>query len=249
MPEYNVFNDDFAALYLDRSSYGGFDSTIAFLEKYLHLTPGCHVLDQCCGTGDVSLALAKRGYNMTAVDIVSSYIDRARRMAVDAGVDVSFHAGDALAFMPDAPCDAAFNWWTSFGFFDDDQKNLSMLQQAARALKPGGYFALDYMNSAERRRRVAAADGLLVTENDKGGRWESRVDAARNMLVKTWYYTDPSGTARVIEGDGVKLYSAADMTAMFTAAGFCDVTLLGDYTDTAFEESSPRCIVTARLGG
>jgi SAM-dependent methyltransferase len=51
-------------------------------------------LDLGCGTGHWSILLAKRGWDVTGVDVVPKAIDGARDNAVEEGLDITFVVGD-----------------------------------------------------------------------------------------------------------------------------------------------------------
>lgn len=245
----DFFSDVFAAVHLVRHDAAALTETADFLQRVLHLEAGMQVLDQCCGVGDVSLALAARGLRMTGVDLMPSYIETAAQRARDLSLACRFVAADAGAFVPDVPCDAAFNWWTSFGYSASDDENIKMLQSAARALKPGGFFALDYMNAPA---RIAAFAGREVVEDvyplpdGSLSRWESRLLAGGTLLQKTWYYTDTAGHTQVYEGQGAKLYTAAALQDLLQAAGFGDIRFYGSAAGGDYTSGSPRCIAVAR---
>src|SRR2546422_4476074 len=59
------------------------------------LLPGKTVLEIGCGTGTNAIALARRGYRVTAVDFVDMAVHRARGKAQQAGVEIDFRVGDA----------------------------------------------------------------------------------------------------------------------------------------------------------
>jgi demethylmenaquinone methyltransferase / 2-methoxy-6-polyprenyl-1,4-benzoquinol methylase len=97
--------------------------------------PGDRVLDSCCGTGDLAVAAARAGGNVTGVDFSRPMLERARRKAPE----IEWVEGDALALpFADASYDAAT---VGFGI-----RNLSDLdgglRELRRVLRPGGRVAI-----------------------------------------------------------------------------------------------------------
>jgi SAM-dependent methyltransferase len=56
----------------------------------------CPALELGCGTGTNAVLLARRGFDVTAVDVSPLAIERARQRAADAGVRVRFLAADLV---------------------------------------------------------------------------------------------------------------------------------------------------------
>lgn len=77
------------------------------LEKGLK---GPKVLDIGCGAGDLAIAVARRGYDVTAVDISPVAIEMARVRAAREGVAVRFEVQDARKLsLPSAPFHTIFD--------------------------------------------------------------------------------------------------------------------------------------------
>ena len=72
------------------------------MEKILRLTGvgGGKVLDLCCGPGRHAVALAKRGFAVTAVDRTRFLLDHARARAAQAGLSVEFVLEDMRLHSP-----------------------------------------------------------------------------------------------------------------------------------------------------
>lgn len=239
------FDDDFAEQHLARPNARMTEEALAFLIAKLGLRPGQTVFDQCCGIGSMSIPLAAHGYRVIGIDLIPSYIARAQKAAEG---DCLFAAADAYAYVTPEPCDAAINWWTSFGYSPDDMQNLKMLQRVAESLKPGGMFALDYMNAPRRLQSFAAKDEEFSAVRMPSGVsvWESRLDRAQRMVVRTWHFFGKDGRSVEKHGGGAKLYDAADLERLFQAAGFTDIAFYGSTRGEPLSTHSPRCIVVAR---
>lgn len=104
--------------------------------------PSARVLDLCCGTGDLALALrreAPAGAQIVGSDFVSEMLNRARAKAAASQAGITFVEADAL----DLPFkDGKFDLVTcSFGF-----RNLANYERGLleifRVLKPGGAAAI-----------------------------------------------------------------------------------------------------------
>jgi SAM-dependent methyltransferase len=242
-----LYDDQLADVLLDSTDPEDDSATVRFLVELLGLERGSRVFDQCSGTGRLSIPLARWGAQVVGVEQAARYVERARGRAREASVDATFIAGDAFEVVPDPPCDAAINWWTSFGYLPDDAGNARMLRRAFEALVPGGRFALDYPNvpnlyAAWRpqqvdRRTVRGEEIVLLRE--------SELDLANGVLHKRWTFVPPSGR-RSERRTTIRLYTPDRLAALVASVGFVDIRLLGGTDGHAITLDSPRCILMAR---
>ena len=93
--------------------------------------PGDHVLDACCGTGDLAVEAERHGGRVVGLDFSEKMLERARRKS---GA-IEWVQGDALALpFADGEFDAA-----TVGFGVRNLADLEGgLRELARVLKPGG---------------------------------------------------------------------------------------------------------------
>jgi SAM-dependent methyltransferase len=106
-----------------------------FLE-FAGLDPDSRVLDVGCGTGTISLALARRGFTTVGIDASESYLDGARRLRSHPFVTYEF--GDALNLeYPNASFDACVSTLVIDVIPDVDQVATEM----RRVTRPGGVVA------------------------------------------------------------------------------------------------------------
>lgn len=97
--------------------------------------PGPRLLEFGCGTGTNAVELARRGYQVTAVDLVEQAIEQARRKATEAGVRIKFLYGDLTKLDLGGPFDSVFDMGVYHGI---RQRNLAgFLATARRVTRPG----------------------------------------------------------------------------------------------------------------
>lgn len=65
------------------------------LAEAMDLKPSARVLDVAAGNGNATLAIARRGYNVTSSDYVPALLARGRARAEAEGLDVTFQVADA----------------------------------------------------------------------------------------------------------------------------------------------------------
>ena len=100
---------------------------------------GARVIDFACGEGINAIYLARRGCDVTGIDISSEAIGRAGELARKAGVDIEYRVGDIVCCpeIPDGSFDVALAC-ACFGRLLEDEHRLGFLKESARVLNPGG---------------------------------------------------------------------------------------------------------------
>jgi 2-polyprenyl-3-methyl-5-hydroxy-6-metoxy-1,4-benzoquinol methylase len=243
----DLYDDLLADVFLERTDSSELERTARFLIEGLELPVGAEVFDQCCGIGSIALELSAAGFSVLGVDQAARYVERARTEAERRSLGARFVAADAFEFVPDRPVRGAFNWWTSFGYAAEDDRNRAMLERAFEALEPGGWFMLDTMNLASLLRGFlpevitsrATPDGTVTL------RRLSELDLASGVMHKRWIYELPGGR-RVERPSSVRVYSADALLEMFRRVGFVELAAFGGIDRSPLGLDSPRCILRGR---
>jgi len=220
---------------------------VRFVWKALGLRRGARVLDVACGTGRHAVRLARRGADVVGVDATEAYLAQARR-ASKGLANVRFERGDMRHLRFDSEFDAAINLWTSFGYFREPGEDLAALRAIARALKPGGLFLIDVVDSSplmgrERFRQwTESRDGTFTLE-------EVSVFGGRDPRIATdWIVLRPRRSARRARSV-VRAYDLAHLLGALRKAGLKP---LGTWSRLAYGSSGPsggRLVVLSRRAG
>jgi SAM-dependent methyltransferase len=138
-----VFDEDYLYFYETMLTP---ERTAAEVEQIVELLGSRDdVLDCPCGHGRISNALAERGYRVVGIDGSELFLERARADAQARGVDVEYVQGDMRELPWRERFDGVVNWFTSFGYFDDET-NRTVAQGFHDALRPGGRLVMETMN-------------------------------------------------------------------------------------------------------
>ena len=105
------------------------------------IAPGSRVLEIGCGVGTESVFLAVRGMKVTGVDLSTSAVEIASRLAALYGASFDFRQGDALALdLPEASFDVVCDQGVFHHLTDEERPRYAA--SLARVLRPGGLLLL-----------------------------------------------------------------------------------------------------------
>jgi len=205
-------------------------------------------VDLACGTGSVTVLLARRGLRVLGVDMSEDMLCQAveKAMALDnmptfvcqklqqlhlpRGVDLAVCALDSLDYITDpVDCEEA-------------------IRRVYKALNPGGCFIFD-VNTPEKLR--AMDDQVFLDEDeDVYCVWRGEFDEAANICTYAMDLFQRSGESwqRSFEEHREYAYSAEQLTNYLRSAGFTSIAV---YADRRFEAPAPgeqRIYIKARKG-
>jgi ubiquinone/menaquinone biosynthesis C-methylase UbiE len=207
----------------------------------LNLPTGSSILDLCCGHGRHALALARRGYRLTGLDLSAVFLQRAQADAEHQGIQVRWVEGDMRKIPFENAFEAIINIFTAFGYLESEEEDQQVLQQVQRALKPGGLFLLETMHREWLVRNFAPGeihrhpDGLMVLEERTFDLLAGRCDVQVTML-------SPGGQRRQYT-HSVRMYTLRELARMLAAAGLQIQASYGGLDGSRLSLNSPRLVV------
>ncbi len=237
------FDEDYLAIYRPMLTAERTAQEADFIARALEVEPGASLLDLGCGFGRHALALAARGFAVTGLDFNPLYLDLAGQEARRAGLTgARFVQGDFRSLSFQGEFDAAYSYFTSFGYFDDPQ-NFAVLQGVARALKPGGRFLIDMahrdfiLTHPQQRTWNQREDGSLLME-EASLDLKSSVVTSRMMLIRR-------EGAQVHKEFHLRVYTCAEMAWLLSQAGMAVQSTWGGADGSELTPESRRLILRA----
>jgi SAM-dependent methyltransferase len=226
-------------LYQSRNEQEASDFINALLH-YLHPAPGSHMLDLACGNGRHSIQLAQKGFKVTGLDLAFSSICVAKKRAT---TSLQFRQHDMREPFGIACYEYIFNFFTSFGYFENDQENNVVMSNITNALKQHGFVLFDYLNVAYTEKNLIPVeekelDGTLYHIN----RWSTD-----SFIYKRIAINEP-GLQRPLEYiEKVARFSLCDFERFFSVHALQTVQVFGGYDLSPYNANhSKRLIILAQ---
>jgi len=207
------------------------------------LSKGNSVMDAGCGPGRISIELAAKGLDVTGVDIIQPYLDAAADSAKDEDVTLTLINSDLRTFNSERKFDAVINMYTSFGYCETIDEDLSILRNIFNVVKEGGWFimeclsrenAVKYFTEGEWFER---AGKTVLTQFSVEGAWEG--------LKSRWILIDKNGN-RMEHVFVQRLYSAIELKRMLIACGFSSCEIYGDFDFSLYNEKARTMVLVCR---
>lgn len=212
MPTSPWENEEMARLSLanmDQKFLPGTRQEVDFLERELRLKPEDRLLDLGCGAGRHAIELAKRGYDVTGVDISPFMLAEARKRAAEAGVEVTFvqlNLSDLGSALRGTSFDAAICLCESGLGVLGEEADFRFLQDVHRLLKPGGGFVLTGLNAMRRYRNPGSHFDPITSTL----RWRMPIKDDTEFLE-----------------EDQRWYTPSELRLMLRLAGFAGIEVLG----------------------
>jgi SAM-dependent methyltransferase len=244
MPAAEWYKDWFDSSYYHKL-YFERDETEAqqFIDRLIrHLSPpeGSRMLDVACGRGRHSRFLAAKGFDVTGIDLSGDSIRNAKKMESD---NLHFYQHDMRLPSWINYFDYAFNFFTSFGYFNTRREHDDAIRTISNCVKRGGYLLFDYLN-------VHWSEDHFIRNEEKKiddttyeiHRWHDEHYFFKKIIV-----TDPGLSSPIHYTEKVAKFSLGDFTDMLSFQKMQVTSVFGDYNLNPYDvRKTPRLIVLAK---
>lgn len=242
-------------LIYDASIYDGMNtdlSDLQFYKRWLPKTKDASILELCCGTGRLTLPIAKEGYNITGVDFTASMLDQAKVKASNEGLEIKFIEADMRYLDLQDKFDLIFIPFNSIHHLYKNEDVFNAFNVVKKHLKPKGLFILDCFNpniqfivdGGKELKQISS----YITEDGR------KVDIKEIMHYENktqvncieWHYYI-NGEFDSVQNLDMRMFYPQELNSYLEMSGFNILNKFGNFKEDEFNDSSDKQIFVCQL--
>ncbi|MEL7268310.1 MAG: class I SAM-dependent methyltransferase [Bacteroidota bacterium] len=237
-------------LIYDANIYDAMNTDVNDLDFYRRWMPknkDARILELCCGSGRLTIPLAKEGYDITGVDFTASMLEKAREKASAEGLEIDFMEADIRRLELKEKFDLIFIPFNSIHHLYENEDLFQAFAKVKAHLNEGGTFIFDCFNPniqfmVEGQKdlnlvtQFTAEDGRDVTVKERM-HYESQTQINRIE----WHYFI-NGQFDSIQNLDMRMFYPQELNAYVKVSGFTILEKFGSFEEEAFQNQSDKQI-------
>jgi SAM-dependent methyltransferase len=229
------FGEDYLRLYPHRDDADA-GRAVALICQTVGLRPGWRVLDVGCGAGRHARAFTGLGAVCFGLDLSETLLRLARQVTTAPLIRADMRH---LPVRP-ASMDLTVNLFTSFGYFERDTEHAAALREMVSTVRPGGWFVIDFLNSAAVRRQLIPEETIHLS----GETVQVRRSVSPDGRYVCKSIRAPLGRHYM---ERVRLFEPEQISQMLESARVRIQHRFGDYDAAQLEPGAPRTILLGQV--
>ncbi len=242
-------------LLYDAKIYDGMNtdmSDLEFYKKWLSPDNNAKILELCCGTGRLTIPLAKANLNITGLDITETMLTEAKKKAKEAQLDIDFKLGDMRDFQLDDQFDIIFIPFNSIHHLYSNSDLFKTFQSVKKHLKENGIFIFDCFNP---NIQFIAESGTHLKEISNYQTDDGRVIKIKEIMTYEsdsqinridWHYYI-NGQFDSVQNLDMRMYFPQELDAYLNWNGFRIAHKFGNFKEEKFTKDSDKQIFVCKL--
>ena len=194
------------------------------------------VLDCACGTGLLTIRLAKMGYRLTGLDISEEMLEQAAQNSRDAGVIIPFVRMDMCQIAVHRPVDAILSTCDGVNYLLSTKKLRGFFSSAYKSIVPGGILCFD-VSTRYKLEHILGNNTFTEDNSDAAYIWKNTYDQNQKLseMELTLFIRQGEYYKRVYEQHIQRGHSKEEIENALKSTGFTQI-----YAYEAFSMDEPR---------
>lgn len=206
------------------------------------------LLDLACGSGSLTLELAKRGCDMVAVDGSEDMLAAAMEKGANADIEALWLCQDMTELDLYGTVEGAVCTLDSLNHLPSPRAVEEVLRRLSLFVEPKGLLIFD-VNTPYKHREVLGDSAFVFEEEDFLCAWRNRYTARDHkvtMFLDIFMEQEDGSYERFEDEITERAYSLKKWKDMLKAAQFTPLAVYGDLTTEAPSETEERWVIVAR---
>lgn len=217
---YQQFAQVYDDLMLEDIDYKKWVEYIEEIFSSLESTPQ-KIIDLACGTGNITIPLAQKGYHMVGIDISQDMLAIAEQKARKEFVKVQWLCQDIKDLKGFVNKDAVICACDGMNYILKNEDLQSVFLRVYHSLKTEGIFTFD-MNSKYKIEKILAKDTFAYSGEEVSYIWDNYYDAKEHIIdfELSFFVKDEGSYRRFNEMHQQKAYSIEEIVDLLKKVGF-----------------------------
>ena len=205
------------------------------------------LLDLACGTGSISVEMAKRGFDVIGVDSSIGMLNAARQKTYECGEQILLlnQSMDDIDLFGTVDC--AVCVLDSINHLGGAQQVKSTFEKVSLFMNPGGAFAFD-VNTLYKHKNVLADNTFVYDLDELYCVWQNSFNEADGSVDITldFFEEDDGAYYRSYESFTERAYDLSDIAKWLEDAGFEVIGIFDDMTTEKAHPETERAVFLAK---
>ena len=242
---------DFAAVYdrlMDDVPYAEWARYYAGLLELFSVPKNARCVECACGTGGLTIPLARLGYQMTGMDLSAEMLNRAQQKARAQGFSIPFIRMDMRRLTVQRRVDAVLATCDGVNYLTTAEDVRLFFRRAYEALRPGGVLVFD-VSTPYKLGQTLSDRMITASEDDLVYVWQGDFHKSKRLFdihLDVFIKNEAGLYTRVQESQTQRAHSAEELMGWLAEAGFIGVRLFGDRTMTPPDPEALRWHLAAQ---
>jgi ubiquinone/menaquinone biosynthesis C-methylase UbiE len=243
--------EHFAYLYDELMKDAPYDKWVRFVKQKAktYQVPGTQLLDLGCGTGELSVRLAKEAFRVTGVDLSEDMLAVAHAKAEEAGVKISFYEQNMADLEGQGEFDIITIFCDSLNYLSSEDEVIQTFSQVFQHLKSDGIFMFD-VHSLYKINELFIHQTFALNEEEISYIWNSFPGEAENSVEhELSFFVLDEADGKYDRYDELHLqrtFPIEQYSNWLEGAGFELLEITADFHDASPTPDSERIFFTAR---
>jgi len=235
-----------APYYDNLMDYIDYELWVEDVVEFIKSDPGVNkILDVSCGTGSMAVEFAKRGFEVTAMDLSAEMVNQARRKVAKAGVThVTLGVGDMRWLQMDKAVDLIINLHDGLNYLSGAEAALEFLVNAHSLLRPKGWLIADVATPLLCQTHFNGYQEIFTAGDGGYERITTYDEATQRALTRIIFRV--SEDKKLVEEHWQRAYALDEVKLICEQSPFSEYQIIDDEDLSPATETSERFYVILR---